>query len=97
MLLLPSGCLTPWNTRFPTFLSRAPQYERREAEVQDPYPDKDLGPSPGFRPREFTQQRAEERHAKEKHESTILRQQYGQPSSSAASGPDWSYPESVRQ
>ena len=33
-LVLSSGCLTPWNTRFPTLLPTRPDYERRQAEVQ---------------------------------------------------------------
>jgi hypothetical protein len=94
-LLLSSGCLTPWNTRFPRLLPTMPQYERRQAEVQDPYPDKSLGPDTGFRPLEFDQQRSEERQAKDKHQATILRQQYGQPPTGASSAPF--YPEAVRQ
>jgi hypothetical protein len=90
-----SGCATPWNTRFPTLFPRSVEYEQREAEIQDPYPDADLGPDTGVRPTDYSEQRSEERRAKDRHQSSILRQQFGQPTSDA--GPGAAYPDAVRQ
>ena len=91
-----SGCLTPWNTRFPDLVPRSTQYEQAQAEVQDPYPDTDTGPETGFRPLGYTQQRSQQVIAKERSGAAFLRQQFGQPGGGAAPGPNGSlYPDAV--
>ncbi len=93
-----SGCLTPWNTRFPELAPRSTQYERAQAQVQDPYPDSEIGPDTGFRPLGYEQQRSEQVLAKERAGTAYLRQQYGNPYGSPAPGPNGSfYPEAVPQ
>jgi hypothetical protein len=91
-----SGCLTPWNTRFPDLVPRSTQYEQAQAEVQDPYPDADIGPETGFRPLGYTEQRSEQVIAKDRAGAAFLRQQYGQPGGGIAPGPNGSlYPDAV--
>ncbi|MBX3443074.1 MAG: hypothetical protein KF774_11770 [Planctomyces sp.] len=75
-LILPlvlTGCFNPFNTRLPTLASRGSEYERRESQIQDPYPDRDLGPDTGFRPREFNDQRNEVQRAKDRAYSAYIR------------------------
>ena len=88
------GCLTPWNTRFPTCMARSDAVSRREAEIEDPFPERDMGPDVGFRPRGFDDPRAEQRRSKERAEISILRQQNGVPGGSSP-GLGGAYPESV--
>jgi hypothetical protein len=90
------GCMTPWNTRFPDLIPRSTQYEQAQAEVQDPYPDADIGPETGFRPLGYTEQRSEQVIAKDRAGAAFLRQQYGQPGGGIAPGPNGSlYPDAV--
>jgi hypothetical protein len=95
--LCASGCLTPWNTRFPQLLPRSLEYERRESEVQDPYPESDLGPETASRPRDYGQQRSEPQRARERSEASWLRQQYGQPPGVDSPDTGAAYPDAVRQ
>lgn len=92
-----SGCLTPWNTRFPQLLPRSLEYERRESEVQDPYPESDLGPDTASRPRDFGQQRPEPLRVRERSDAARLREQFGQPPGVDSPDTGAAYPEAVRQ
>lgn len=92
-----SGCLTPDNTRLPEVLPRSLEYERRESEVQDPFPDAALGPETDARPPEYGQQRSEPRRARDRSAATWLRQQYGQPPGVDTPDTGMAYPEAVRQ
>ena len=67
------GCVTPMNTRFPELFNRGGEYERREAQIQDPYPDSQLAPDTGSRPRGYAEQRSEARSIREKNASVFLR------------------------
>src|SRR3712207_9149809 len=60
-----AGCITPWNTRLPTFEPRPPALERRSFQVHDPFPEDDIGPETMVRPREFREPRDETRRATE--------------------------------
>lgn len=92
------GCLTPLNTKFPTLAPHSTEYEQRESQVQDPFPETDLGPETGFRPPDYEQQRSEVQRAKERFGASILRQQHGSPQPGPVPGPSGSlYPEAVRQ
>ena len=99
-LLLFSGCLTQGNTRLPELMPRSVEYERREAQIQDPYPDARIGPDTGFRPLQYEQQRSEARSAKDRNRAALLRQQFGIQGAPAAP-PDEAtrpaYPHAVRQ
>lgn len=98
LALTASGCLTPWNTRFPDLAPRSTQYEQAQAEVQDPYPDADFGPETGFRPLGYEEQRSEQVIAKERAGAAYLRQQYGNSYGGTPPGPNGSfYPEAVPQ
>ena len=94
--MMSSGCLTPWNTRFPTWLPGSLAYERRESEVQDPFPDSDLGPGTSMRPPSFDQQRSEATRFKERRAAASLRQQFGVPGSPRPPELGVVYPEAVR-
>ncbi|REJ93850.1 MAG: hypothetical protein DWQ34_09680 [Planctomycetota bacterium] len=98
LTLFASGCLTQYNTKFPTLAPHSTEYERRESEIQDPFPENDLGPETGFRPPDYDQQRSEVQRAKERFDASILRQQHGSPQPGPVPGPTGShYPEAVRQ
>ncbi len=53
------GCITPYTTAFPSLSFMPAEYERREAQIHDPFPDVSIGPDTGNRPPGFTQQRSE--------------------------------------
>lgn len=76
-LCLCAGCLNCWTTRLPTCWTRGPEIERREAQIQDPFPDSKWGPDTGFRPLEFQQQRSEPQRAKDRHYTSMLRTRFG--------------------
>lgn len=81
--LVQAGCVNPQTTRVPELASRGSEYERRESQIQDPYPDEDLGPDVGFRPREFREQRSEVQRSKDRSYSSFLRSRVG-PAGAAA-------------
>lgn len=58
-----SGCITPENTRFPTFFRAHPLSERASYEQSDPLTDPAIGPSTEARPRDFARPRTIERRA----------------------------------
>lgn len=95
-LYLSGCCINPWNTRFPTLWPRSLEYERRESEVQDPFPDRALGPGDTMRPRDFDWQRSEATRAKERNAAAMLRLQNGVPDSPPAPEMGYVYPEAVR-
>lgn len=95
-LLVNSGCVTPLNTKLPGWFPGSLEYERREAEVQDPFPDTDLGPGTSMRPRGYDLQRSEATRAKERSEAAALRQQFGVPGAPPAPEFGLVYPEAVR-
>lgn len=70
-----TGCLNPFTTRVPQVASRGSEYERRESQIQDPYPDRNLGPDPGFRPLGFQDQRSEVQLAKDRAYAGFIRTQ----------------------
>ena len=69
------GATTVTSTRLPQMTPRASEVERRESQIQDPYPDRDLGPDVGFRPRGFEEQRPEIQRTKDRSYSAFLRSQ----------------------
>lgn len=77
--LVCTGCLSAPTTRLPTLTTRGPDYERRESQVQDPYPDGKVGPEVGFRPPAFETQRAEPQRVRDRFFTGFLRQQSGPP------------------
>jgi len=62
-LIVLSGCITPLNTRMPSFLPRHPRVEKHAYEFHDPFPDTLTGPETNQRPWGFGIQRTEPRHA----------------------------------
>ncbi len=72
------GCITPHTTHFPSLSFMPAEYERREAQIHDPYADVDIGPDTATRPRNF-QQRPETLRAQDKHFASLRRQQSGAP------------------
>ncbi len=52
-----TGCLNPAFYRLPTFWTGSSEVERREYQYHDPYPDAQTGPSTGFRPTNYNEQR----------------------------------------
>jgi len=72
------GCITPHTTHFPSLSFMPSEYERREAQIHDPYPDADSGPDTATRPRNF-QQRPETLRAQDKHFAALKRLQSGAP------------------
>ena len=72
------GCITPHTTHFPSLSFMPAEYERREAQIHDPYPDSDFGPDTATRPRNF-QQRPETLRAQDKHFAALKRTQSGAP------------------
>lgn len=75
---LSEGCITPHTTHFPSLSFMPAEYERREAQIHDPYPDADIGPETATRPRNF-QQRPETLRAQDRLFATMRRQQSGAP------------------
>ncbi len=63
VLLALAGCITPQNTRFPSFFRPHPMAERASYERSDPLFDPAIGPSLGARPRDFRAPRTIERRA----------------------------------
>jgi hypothetical protein len=69
-----TGCVNNSNTRTPTLAARGDAaYERREAQIQDPFPDRDMGPDTQTRPRDFAEQRPEVQRAKDRAYSATMR------------------------
>ena len=60
-----SGCMNPYNTRFPTLWTAHPQSELQAFQQQDPFPDPDMAPGTESRPRAFIRPRNEARRAAE--------------------------------
>ena len=97
LLLLTSGCITPYNTQFPSFGFKHPLVEKRSYEIHDPYPDASLGPDTQSRPRGFDIERREPRR---KREQNFLLQSQPEPGiptpTPPAGGPTgWKYPHVV--
>ncbi len=57
------GCITPQNTRFPSFFRPHPMAERASYERSDPLFDPAIGPALDARPRDFIAPRTIERRA----------------------------------
>ena len=73
------GCITPHTTHFPSLSFMPSEYERREAQIHDPFPDASIGPDTGNRPPNFRQQRSEVLRAQDKYFAALRRQQSGAP------------------
>lgn len=67
------GCLSPWNFRMPSIFNSPPAVERLEQQYHDPYPDSQLGPSTGSRPRQYNEQRPLPVRVREKSDSSRVR------------------------
>jgi hypothetical protein len=80
------GCLSPIATRYPTLAPSNPETQRREAQIQDPYPDKMMGPQVDFRPLEFEQQRSEPQQVRDRFYSSFLKKQFGSPTPPPGNG-----------
>ena len=74
-----AGCFNAMTTRLPRLTPRAAELERRESQIQDPYPDSDIGPDVDFRPRDFQQQRPETQRYKDRSYSAFVRTHTAQP------------------
>lgn len=59
------GCTSPMFSRYPTFQASNPRSEARSFMEHDPFPDPDIGPDSGARPREYSVPRTESRRAAE--------------------------------
>lgn len=88
-----AGC-SPATTRFPTCGTMNAEYQRREAQIQDPYPDSRMGPDTGFRPRDFLNQRSNAQIAKDRFGAALQKQRYGNPYAPPPV-PTTQYPEAV--
>lgn len=64
-VLMLSGCLSPWTTRFPTAQPRHPLVEKKSYEFHDPFPERAAAPDTENRPRGFENARAAPRRAVE--------------------------------
>lgn len=65
LMLLFSGCISPMYSRYPMLQASNPASERRSFQEHDPFPDPDIGPDIGGRPREYATPRTETRKAAE--------------------------------
>jgi hypothetical protein len=72
------GCVTPHTIHYPSLSFMPSEYERRESQIHDPYPDADFGPDTGNRPIGF-RQRPEVLRAQDKHFAAMRRLQSGAP------------------
>lgn len=88
-----AGCITPQNTRFPTFSRAHPLAERAAYEQSDPLFDPAIGPSLEARPRDFARPRTIERRAAQQR---LLRGLPRQPETIPPYSADRSYPAVVR-
>jgi hypothetical protein len=61
VLLLLSGCVGPYETRFLTWWQRPPEVESRSYDAHDPFGDKYAGPDTYSRPRAFIDPRSDTR------------------------------------
>jgi len=93
VLVALTGCMTPENTRFPSFYRPHPLAERAAYERSDPLYDPDIGPSLNARPREFRQPRTIERRAAQ---NRLLRGRSLEPEATPPFPAGQSYPGVVR-
>jgi|JI6StandDraft_1071083.scaffolds.fasta_scaffold401079_1 hypothetical protein len=92
-----TGCITPHTTHFPSLSFMPPEYERREAQIHDPYADNKIGPETFTRPLNF-QQRPEQLQAKDRYFAALKRMQSGAPFPATSTQPRTTgkqYPEAV--
>jgi len=76
------------NTRMPNAFALEPaEKQRREAQIQDPYPDATNGPETGFRPLGFQQQRSEPQQIKDRFYSGHMRNQFSPAPTTQPVGP----------
>lgn len=73
-----AGCITPHTTHFPSLSFMPAEYERREAQIHDPYADTKIGPDTYTRPLNF-QQRPETLQAQDRYFAALKRMQSGAP------------------
>jgi hypothetical protein len=92
--LTSTGCVNRWNTRFPSWHTSSTASQKREAQLQDPFPDESGGPEMGIRPRGFDMQRTEPLRAKQSYAATMQRQQLN-PQFGPAIGGGAQYPTTV--
>lgn len=88
-----AGC-SPATTRFPTCTWMGSEYQRREAQIQDPYPDSRMGPDTQSRPLGFVQQRSQVQISKDRFGAAVQKQRYGNPFAPPPV-PTSQYPEAV--
>jgi hypothetical protein len=87
-VVLLSGCPSPRTTRFPTWEASHPRAERKNYELDDPFPDRTAAPDTQARPRGFDIQRTAPRRAVEgrvRGVQPVGPQGYPQPAIGAAS------------
>lgn len=73
-----TGCITPNTTHFPSLSFMPAEYERREAQIHDPYASNNIGPDTYTRPLNF-QQRPETLQAQDRYFAALKRMQSGAP------------------
>jgi len=72
-----TGCLNPVFYRLPSFWTRPADVERREYQYHDPFPDGQTGPSTGFRPTNYDEQRPIPVRIREKYDGSRVRPKSG--------------------
>lgn len=92
-----SGCITPYNTQFPSFSFKHPLAEKQAYEIHDPFPDSSMGPDTHTRPRGFDVERREPRRKREQNFLMQMQPELGIPTPAPpATGPTgWKYPDVV--
>ncbi len=76
-MLSMTGCLNPVFYRLPSFWTRPADVERREYQYHDPFPDGQTGPSTGFRPTNYNEQRPMPVRIREKYDGSRVRPPLG--------------------
>ncbi len=91
---LSSGCLSTNYMQLPTWMPRHPKVEQRSLTYSDPFPDSNVGPDIGQRPRGFDLQRTAVRSGQQVRQAVdILRQSGSVPNSRMIRS---TYPESAQ-
>jgi len=78
-MLVSGGCLSPRAVQWPTCYFPTKETQRRAAQIQDPYPDRNTGPDMGFRPLGYQTQRSEPQETRDRYYSSFLKSHFGGP------------------
>lgn len=76
-MLVSGGCNSWQRIQYPTTFFPDRETQRKTAQIQDPYPDASIGPSVGFRPLNFQEQRAEPQQVRDRYYSSFLKSHFG--------------------